>query len=141
MAVWQFQFNIVPRRDDIEKLNRDEIISWKDVQEPTQKIEFLEWEASWSKEIVQYGKIDETCIEFIYDSNTLEEIVCRMDLRNLTKQKFILLIEYVQKIDAMFLVGDMVYPPKIEILVELMKLSEANRYCQNPLEFFSSLDF
>ena len=98
MAVWQFQFNIVPRRDDIEKLNRDEIISWKDVQEPTQKIEFLEWEASWSKEIVQYGKIDETCIEFIYDSNTLEEIVCRMDLRNLTKQKFILLIEYVQKI-------------------------------------------
>lgn len=140
MATWQFQCNIVPARDNIEKLGRDEIISWKDVPHPTYDIKFLEEAKSWSKDIVQYGKIDETCIEFIYNKGKLEEINCRLDLRSLTKQKFVFLIEYVQKIEALFLVGDMVYPPKIEMMVEVMKRSEANKYCENPMEYFLSLD-
>lgn len=80
MAIWQFQCNIVPARDNIEKLSRDEIILWKDVLHPTYDIEFLEKEKSWSKDIVQYGNIDETCVEFIYNKGRLEEINCRFDL-------------------------------------------------------------
>ena len=136
MAAWQFHCNIVPARDNIEELSRDEITSWKDVPHPTHDIEFLEKAKSWSGDIIQYGNIDETCIEFIFDKDKLEEINCRLDLRSLTKQKFASLIEYVQTIGALFLVGDIVYPPKIEIMVEVMKRSEANQYCQNPMEYF-----
>lgn len=140
MAIWQFQCNIVPSRDNIEELNRDEIISWKDVSQPSHDIEFLERGESWSKEIVQYGKTEETCIEFIYIKNILQEIECRLDLRSLTKHEFVSLIEYVQKIGAMFLVEDMAYPPKIEVMVEVIKYSKANQYCKNPPEFFASLN-
>ena len=140
MAIWQFQCNIIPSRDNIEKLNRDEIISWKNVSPPKYDMEFLEKEKSWSKDIVQYGKREETCVEFIYSNNILEEIECRLDLRSLTKQKLVLLLEYVRKIGAMFLVGDMVYPPRIEIMLEVMKCSEANQYCKSPIEFLLSLN-
>lgn len=140
MAIWQFQCNIIPSRYSNDKLSRDEIISWKGISQPSHDIEFLEREKSWSNDIIQYGKTEETCIEFIYVDDTLEEIGCQLDLRSLTKQNFFLLIEYVQKIEAMFLVGDMIYPPKVEVMVEVMKHSKANQYCRNPLEYIVSLN-
>lgn len=140
MAIWQFKCNIVPAWDNIEALDHDAKISWRDVVQPTCDIEFLEREKSWSNGIVQYGKTEETCIEFFYVENMLEEIECRLDLRSLTKQKLVSLIEYVQNIGAMFLVGDKAYPPKLDVMVEVMKYSEANRYCKNPLKYFLSLN-
>lgn len=64
MAVWQFQCNIIPLRENIDKLSRDEMISWKDISQPITSLDFLEREKSWSTDIVQFGNIDETCIEF-----------------------------------------------------------------------------
>lgn len=138
MAIWQFQCNIIPTRVNMEKLSRDEVLSWKDVLQPSHEIEFLEKEKSWSKDIIQYGKLDETCIEFIYIDNMLDEIDCRLDLRSLTKTKFNSLLEYVQEIGAMFLVGDMVYLPQVEDMLEIMKNSKANQYCKNPVEYILS---
>lgn len=140
MAIWQFQCNIIPTRANIDKLSRDEAISWKGASQPSNKIKFLEQEKSWSKDIIQYGKLDETCIEFIYFDNMLDEINCRLDLRSLTKTELITLIEYVQGIGAMFLVGDMICSPQIEDMLECMKNSKANQYCKNPVEYILSLN-
>lgn len=140
MAIWQFQCNIIPTRVNIDRLSRDEVISWKGVSQPSHEIKFLEQEKSWSKDIIQYGKLDETCIEFIYIDNMLDEIQCRLDLRSLTKIKLISLIEYVQEIGAMFLVGDMIYLSKIEDILESMKHSKANQYCKNPVDYILSLN-
>ena len=85
MAIWQFQCNIVSTRLNFDRLSRDEMISWKGVPQPPHNLKFLEPEDSWSKDIIQYGKSDETCIEFIYIDNILDEISCRLDLRSLTK--------------------------------------------------------
>ena len=138
MAIWQFQCNIIPARMNIDGLSRDELISWKGVPQPLHKIKFLEEEKSWSKDIIQYGKLDETCIEFMYVDNILDEISCRLDLRSLTKTNFILLIEYVKEIGAIFLVGDKIYSPQIEEMLEIMKKSRANQFCKNPVEYISS---
>ena len=140
MAIWQFQCNIIPIRVNIEKLSRDEMISWKGVSQPAHEIKFLEQEKSWSKDIIQYGKSDETCIEFIYTDNILEEIDCRLDLRSLTKIKLGLLVEYVQEIGAIFLVGDKIYLPKEENMLEVIKNSKANQYCKNPEDYILSLN-
>ena len=70
----------------------------------------------------------------------LDEIDCRLDLCRLTKTKLILLVEYVQEIGAMFLVGDMIYAPKVENLLEAMKNSKANQYCKNPMNYILSLN-
>lgn len=74
-----------------------------------------------------------------YDKGMLEEMDCRLDLRNLTKQKLNSLIKYVKEIEGMFFVDGEMYPAEVEIMVEVMKRSKANRYCKNPLEYFLSL--
>jgi len=140
MAIWQFQCNIIPARVNIDRLSRNEIISWKGETQPSHEVTFLEQEKSWSKDIIQYGKSGETCIEFIYIDNMLDEIDCRLDLRKFTKTKLILLVEYVQEIGAMFFAGDMIYAPKVENLLEAMKNSKANQYCKNPMNYLLSLN-
>jgi len=140
MAVWQFQCNIIPLRENMDKLSRDEIVTWKDIAQPAINIDFLERERGWSTDIVQYGKTDETCIEFYYDEDKLEEIDCRLDLRTLTKNNLIQIVKYVQSIKACFFVDDKAYLPQLEIMIELMKQSRANQYCKNPLEYFISIN-
>ena len=66
MAIWQFYCNIIPTRENIDKLSYDDIISWEGISCPMISTDFLQREKSWSANIVQYGKTDETCIEFIY---------------------------------------------------------------------------
>lgn len=125
-------------RKNIGKLSRDEMISWRDISQSITGPDFLECEKSWSTDIVQYGNIDETCLEFIYDKDKLEEINCRLDLRTLTKHDFIQIIDYVKSIGAYFLVDDKIYPPKFESMIPIMKQSKANQYCKSPFEYFKS---
>ena len=101
MAIWQFQCFIIPFRKNADKLGKDEMISWKNVEKPLMYPDFLKCEKSWSIDIVQYGHIDKTCIEFIYDKGKLEEINCRLDLRTLTKHNLACIVEYVQSIEAL----------------------------------------
>lgn len=138
MAIWQFQCNIIPLREKSDNLSRDEMISWKDIPQPITNIDFLEYQKSWSTNIVQYGKIEETCIEFIYDKEELEEIECRLDLRTLTRKKLIQIVEYVKNISALFFVDDKVYSPEMETMLEIMKHSKANQYCKKPIEYVAS---
>lgn len=139
MAVWQFQCNIVPLRKNNDMLSHNEMISWHDVSQPISEIDFLEREESWSIDIVQYGNIDETCIEFIYKKNKLEEINCRMDLRTLTKYNLIQIVDYVKSVGACFLVDDKIYLPDLENIIPILKQSTASLYCKSPLEYLNSI--
>jgi len=138
MAIWQFQCNIVLYRDSIAGLKYDEIISWKGASLSVQNLEFFACEKSWSENIIQYGRAEETCIEFIYDIGMLEEINCRLDLRNLTKQQLNSLVKYVKEIGGTFFVEGKIYPAKAEIMIEVMKKSKAYQYCKNPLDYILS---
>jgi len=140
VAVWQFQCFIIPFIKDANKLGKDEMISWKNVEKPLIYPDFLGCEKSWSIDIIQYGHIDKTCIEFIYDKGKLEEINCRLDLRTLTKHNLARIVEYVQSIEACFLVNDKICLPKLEIIDSLMMQSRANQYCKSPLEYFKYID-
>lgn len=140
MAAWQFYCNIISSAKSIDVLRYDEMISWNGIPQPKGNIDFLECKKSWAKNVVQYGNIDETCIEFIYEENSLDEIRCRLDLRTLTKHMLAEIVDYVQSIGACFLVDGNIYPPKTEAMVAVMKLSETYQYCKNPLEYFKSLE-
>ena len=48
MAIWQFASNIIPLRENIDKLSRDEMISWQGITQSLTNIDFLEREESWS---------------------------------------------------------------------------------------------
>lgn len=142
MALWQFDFNIVPsgRCAIVENLSIEDILSWKQEDISSVEINFLEKETSWTKDIVQYGKEDETCIQFLYEDEILEEISCRLDLRSLSKKMLKEILEYVEKIGGMIFLEGKIYSPTPEEIIELMKNSKANKSCQNSIDYFEELD-
>lgn len=141
MALWQFDFYIVPRERCVivEDLGNEDILSWKQNDISSIEIDFLEKQTSWTKDIVQYGKADETCIQFLYEDEVLEEISCRLDLRSLSKKILKEILDYVEKIGGMIFYEGKIYAPKLDEIIELMKSSKANKFCQNPMNFFEEL--
>lgn len=141
MALWQFDFYIVPRKRCViaEDLDNEDILSWKQDEISSIEISFLERKTSWTEDIVQYGELDGTCIEFLYEDRKLEEISCRFDLRALSKNLLKEILDFVGKIDGMIFYEGKIYEPKLDEVVELMKNSKANKFCQNPINFFEEL--
>lgn len=140
MALWQFDCYIVPKKAVEKDMIIDEgILSWKRYNLSQVNIDFLEKQNSWTENIVQYGKNDETCIEILYENGALEEICCRFDLRSLSKKLLEQIIDYVKKIDGLIFYDNKIFPPNIEDIVELMKCSKANKFCQNPIVYFDEI--
>jgi len=138
MALWQFDFYIVPRERCVivENLESKDILSWKQNSISLIEIDFLEKNPNWTEDIVQYGKADETCIQFLYEDEALEEISCRFDLRSLSKKMLEKILDYIERINGMVFYEGKIYAPEINGIIELMKNSKANKFCQNPINFF-----
>lgn len=141
MAIWQFDCYIAPGRnaDNNIKLEMEEMVAWGKQDTSIERIDFLEKQESWSAEISQYGKEEETCIKFFYEDGVLEGINCRLDLRSLTKEMLERILDYVRKIEGFIFYDNKIFPPNIEEIVELMKCSNANKFCQNPMNYFGDL--
>lgn len=56
-------------------LGSDDILMWGMQNISLENIDFLEKQKSWSSKISQYGKEDETCIEFLYEKDFLRRNV------------------------------------------------------------------
>lgn len=141
MAIWQFDCYIIPKKNVLTNvcMDSDEILTWGTQSALIEKIDFLEKQKSWSSKISQYGKIDETCIEFFYEKGFLMEINCRFDLRSLSKKMLKEILDYVEKIEGMIFYEDKIYYPRLDVIIELMKNSKANKFCQNPINYFEEL--
>lgn len=137
MAIWQFECYIIPKRNVDANIHPDyeEILSWGKQNSSIEKIDFLKKQKSWSNKISQYGKEDETCIEFFYENEILMEINCRLDLRSLSKRMLKNILDYVDRMDGMIFYENKIYYPNMDEVVELMKKSSANRFCQNPRNY------
>ncbi|MBD5544697.1 MAG: hypothetical protein HDR01_10795 [Lachnospiraceae bacterium] len=138
MAIWQFNCYIIPKKnaDIYIHLDYEEILSWGSEKSHIEKIDFLEKCKSWSDKISQYGKEDKTCIEFFYEKGILKEIECRLDLRSLSKKMLKEILNYAQEIEGLIFYESKIYYPDIDEIVELIKKSNANKFCQNPKNYF-----
>jgi len=67
------------------------------------------------------------------------EINCRFDLRSLSKKMLKEILDYVEKIEGMIFYEDKIYYPRLDVIIELMKNSKANKFCQNPINYFEEL--
>ena len=141
MAIWQFECFIIPKKnvDANMHLDNEDVLSWGKQSTSIEYIDFLEKQKGWADKISQYGKEDETCIKFIYINDLLVEISCRLDLRTLSKEMLRKILDYINKIDGMILCENKVYYPNIEEIVELIKKSNANKFCQNPMNYFDEM--
>lgn len=141
MAIWQVDFFIIPRKNSEYSLNNEKILSWGKQNSSIEKINFLKKEKSWTNQVSQYGHDDETCIEFFYENGILLEISCRLDLRSLTKNAFIEILEYIKSIDGIILFKNRLYEPNTNQIIEILKNSESNRFCESPEDYFDQLSF
>lgn len=144
MAIWQFSCMVIPRGRELNEYTKEQLISWEGINLSGSTSEFLDnilpIAKSWSKDIDQYGKNDCTCIEIVYDDNQIEEINCRLDLRDLSKDLLIRIIEYIKEINGEILYSGNIYPADITTIVDLMKKSDAAKFCNNPRLYFEEVE-
>ncbi len=145
MAIWQFECMIIPKdRDRKNYKNNDQYISWIGANTPDDALIFLSnhfpFKKSWSYDIKQYGNNDSTCIELFLAGDNIEEIRCRLDLRNISKQLLTNILKFIDMINGEFYYNDNSYEANMKNIVKLIKNSDAARFCNNPLEYLKSLE-
>lgn len=139
MAIWQVSFFVIPQKNSKCNLSSEKTLSWGQQSTSIEKIDFLEKEESWTNQISQYGRDDETCIEFFYEDGSLLEISCRLDLRSLTKDTLIKILKYIKSIDGLILFENKLYEADMNRIIEILKNSEANKFCKSPENYFNRL--
>ena len=138
MAVWQFTFYIIPGKKDTT-VEGEAKLPWGVTDPSLEKIGFLPKNKSWSNSISQYGKDDETCIEYIYDDKILSEIKCRLDLRSLTGKQLEEILEYSRSIGGIVFYQEKTYCPDPFEITQLIMKSAVYRFCKNPQKFLSEI--
>ena len=134
MAIWQFDCDIVPA--EIKNCAEQ---PWRSYDPPRSSVDFLPLAISRPGLLRQYGDTDSTCILMLYDGETLTDIRCRLDLRKLLKRDLSALIDYTKKIRGAFCIDNKLYAPEMDTLVDLMKASEANRFCKDPETYLKTI--
>ena len=141
MAIWQFDFHIIPNEflnSETENVNEC-LWDHKKINKSNVKIpEFLKIIKSDDDEI-QCGDYDKTCINFLFENNYLLEVFCRIDLRELNIDLLKEIIFYFQQMDGSILYDNKVYMLSGEVLKELILSSNSYKFCTAPLDFLNDL--
>ncbi len=145
MAIWQFDFMIIPQIRDIKDYNdNNNYMSWHGIKIPEDSLEFLSIHLpigkSWSNDIRQYGDKDSTCIEIYMLDNDIDEIRCRFDLRNISKSLLENVISFINIINGKVYINGKSYKADIPSIIELVRESDAARFCKSPIDYFKYLD-
>lgn len=133
MALWQFEFSLIPKNANGE--------SWRERSAPKKAIQYLDTilKKSILDGVAKYGESDSTCIELFYEDNKLDEILCRLDLRNLTKLLLEKIVDFCKLADGVILYNGKSYPVDLDSLRNLMLQSKAAKFCQDPAKYLSML--
>ena len=136
MAVWQICFYAIENN----KLDNDaDICYWRIEPEKACDINFLYKYKSWSKNIIQYGDLQESCIELFKENGKIVEISIRLDIRSLSNDMVINMSNYLNDIKANIYFRNKIIVPSTDNIVELIKTSDAYKYCNNPRLFIKNL--
>lgn len=143
MALWQFECLIIPKACSPEFNNLD-IKSWLGITINDETIQYLQKilvpQKSWSKDILQFGHDDETCIKIIKENNNFDEIICKLDLRTLKRIDIEKILNFIEKINGELFYLNNVYPSTLDSLLTLINKSDAYKFCQNPIKYFENLN-
>lgn len=137
MAIWQVDFSVI----DKNKKNDDEdICYWEREPNDVFDITFLNKFDSWSKDIIQYGDLQKTCIELLVENERIVEVNVRLDLRTLTKDLLMNVIDYIIRLNANIYYQNKIVIPSIKNICNIIINSNAYKYCNNPLSYIDDLN-
>jgi hypothetical protein len=142
MALWQTLFFIV-KESNIKFEKEEEILLWGETQINSESLlkisKVLHHEKSWTDEIIQYGKSEETCLQISYNGNILSEIYCRIDVRNINLEILNEIVNFMVINNAKIFKGNVFYKASVENLISIIRQSNASKFCDNPIKFLHEL--
>lgn len=147
MALWQLEFSVIPKEKIIEDTNIKEInISdlwngYKIKESSINKVEeVLKRNKSWSEDIVQLGDVSETVIEIVYENEIIDEITCRLDLRNITKEIVETILNFIDINNLAIIVNDKIYTNITKgLLIDIVNESDTYKFINNPQKYLEEL--
>lgn len=143
MAIWQFSFYIIDRKNNYMIINSEEALLWDISDLPKEFFaklaQILPQKQSWCREIDCYGRGDSTCLELLKVDKNSAEICIRLDLRSLTMEYLTQLIQILQMLNANILYNGEIYETEMQVIISLIKNSRAAKFLKDPLEYFAGL--
>lgn len=144
MAIWQVALELVPKdkvnsKVSIENLEPSSLWNGFDIRKDSieEVGKVLKRTESWSKDIVQLGNLSGTVIEIFYEEGNISEVTCRLDLRNINIEILDTILNFIWANDLVVIVDNTVYMElNREVLVDIIKKSEAYRFINDPEVFF-----
>ena len=130
MAIWQVSVFLVKKE---KKNNSLGIELWNEIDKLN---ETFPEEKSWCDSIKQFGKLDSTCMEIDTED---EEILLRVDLRNITKEQLEIIIQFAKSNDLKIRHENKIEELSISNLINIFKTSDAYRFLNNPERYIESI--
>jgi hypothetical protein len=153
MAIWQFvlkifpdkllleQFGCIPSLLDLEKV--ESINSWGDYLLPEEIIRNLEKilpsEISWSADIKQFGKLEESCVELSFENGSLFSFLVRLDVRKNPNSLINFLLVSLPKGQLTMYSLDGARVSNRKSLLKKIEESSASKFVEDPESFLSGL--
>lgn len=147
MALWQVEIFIVPKYKvkydtDIDATDVPNLwTEFKIIDGSIEEIEkVLKRTRSWSEDILQLGKESETVIEVFYSEGMIQEITCRLDLRNIDIKIVDAILKFISTNNLSIIADRKVYVnPQKDSIIEIIKNSDAYRFLKNPEKFLEMM--
>jgi phosphotransacetylase len=147
MALWQTGFMMVPK-DELHSNNNIECVDisslWSGYNIKKESIDevekILKRTKGWSEDIVQLGDVSGTVIEIFYAENMIDEVTCRLDLRNINTKIIDSILNFMSTNNVAIIADNKVYlEPNRESILEIIKKSDAYRFIENPQKFLEGI--
>lgn len=136
MAIWQVDFNVI---ENNKKCYDEDICYWESEPVNASNITFLNKCDSWSKDVIQYGDLQKTCIELLVESERIVEINVRLDLRTMTRDLLVNVIDYIVGLNANIYYNNEIFVPSVNNVCSIIINSRAYKYCDNPLRYIADM--
>lgn len=147
MALWQVEFMMVPKdkiydNKSISSIDSSNLWSGYEVNKDSiyELEKVLKRTKSWSDSIVQLGKISENVVEILYEGDMVEEVTCKLDLRNLNTNILDVILRFICINNLAIIANKKVYEnPSRELLLKIIKESDAYKFIRNPQKFLEEI--
>ena len=133
MAIWQFNFYLVPQ--DKAEFSKNGL-SAASLALIKQKFPLGK---SWSKNLTVLGNLDETCLSFWGNIEKCDEIECRLDLRALKKEDATAILDFASENGLVIELENERLKPTLESLKSHILSSPAYRVVKNPEDYLNIL--
>lgn len=154
MAVWQVQFELLPLAlAKSQGLVPGMVLSserrlagdwWRRQALPMPALQCLAEVfppgKTWTKDLAVYGDLEKSCLSILSDEGVLSEMQLRFDLRTLTREELLVVIEFCRLAAALLITDEnKIIEPTSNAVINEIRQSPAYRFVKDPEGFLSAL--